>query len=426
LPAAVNGCYRASREATVLGRGQGIASNVWSRRLWEATDRARFPCHAICCLLLVLIALWPVHSAIAQELVVGPSPAGTAGGLHLRLAFDQTSSSLTFFLRNPGLLRLTIIGTVLLIMGNTAGGGIQAWAPTYLQVQQGLDISTVGWLGVVQSLGLLLGYNAAGWVADALSRRYSLMIFFGLGVVSLIVFGLVSNLVLLGVALFVVGVSTGGQFGNFIVYVSELFPTQARASGVGWCMGIGLFFWALVPLVLSSLAPTGNFDLERLRVVRRVAVHEIGATVDQGMSEADLLVGHIVAPVGAQWIEATATSPGRFVARTWVATRRADAWERFSSRLTPGRSLVAPHCRGMPLLVAPSEKTSTRALPGTSTTAGAAASWLAPARAMLARSSARSVSASPAYPQSSTWLFARAQQSMRAATRHLMLWGCMR
>jgi MFS family permease len=157
------------------------------------------------------------------------------------------------------LRRVTIIGTVLLIMGNTAGGGIQAWAPTYLKLQQGLDISTVGWLGVVQSLGLLLGYVGAGWVADTLSRRYSLMIFFGLGVVSLIVFGLVSGLAVLGVAFFVVGVSTGGQFGNFVVYLSELFPTHARASGVGWCMGIGLFFWALVPLVLSTLAPTGNF-----------------------------------------------------------------------------------------------------------------------------------------------------------------------
>jgi putative MFS transporter len=157
------------------------------------------------------------------------------------------------------LLRVTTIGTVLLIMGNTAGGGIQAWAPTYLKVQHGLDISTVGWLGVVQALGLLLGYVGAGWVADALSRRYSLMIFFALGVVSLIIFGLVSGLALLGVAFFVVGVSIGGQFGNFVVYLSELFPTHARATGVGWCMGIGLFFWALVPLVLSSLAPTGNF-----------------------------------------------------------------------------------------------------------------------------------------------------------------------
>jgi MFS family permease len=157
------------------------------------------------------------------------------------------------------LLRVTAIGTVLLVMGNTAGGGIQAWAPTYLKVQHGLDISAVGWLGVVQGLGLLLGYVSAGWVADVLSRRYSLMIFFGLGVVSLIVFGLVSGLVLLGAAFFVVGISTGGQFGNFVVYLAELFPTHARASGVGWCMGIGLFFWALVPLVLSALAPTGNF-----------------------------------------------------------------------------------------------------------------------------------------------------------------------
>ena len=176
-----------------------------------------------------------------------------------KAAGERTTGFPMGSLFKPDLLRPTIIGTVLLIMGNAAAGGIQAWAPTFLKIQHNLDISTVGWLGVVQSLGLLLGYNAAGWIADALSRRYSLMIMFALGVVSIIAFGLVNNLVLLGIAFFVVGVSTGGMFGNFIVYLSEMFPTHARATGVGWCMGIGLFFWALVPLVLSALAPTGNF-----------------------------------------------------------------------------------------------------------------------------------------------------------------------
>lgn len=155
--------------------------------------------------------------------------------------------------------KLTLIGTVLLVMGNTAGGGITAWAPTFLKLSRGLDISSVGWLGVVNALGLLAGYNAAGWIADAWSRRWSLMLFFALGVVSIAAFGLVTNLVLIGVAYFVVGVAQGGQFGNFIVYLSELFPTRARATGVGWCMGVGLFFWALVPFVLGVLAPSGDF-----------------------------------------------------------------------------------------------------------------------------------------------------------------------
>jgi MFS family permease len=159
----------------------------------------------------------------------------------------------------PDLRRATVLGTVLLIMGNTAGGGILAWAPTFLKLQRGLDISSVGWFGVVFSIGLFVGYNLAGVMADLTSRRISLMLAFGLGIVSQLAFGLVTNLVLLAIAIFLVGVAGGGQFANFIVYLSEMFPTRARATGVGWCMGIGLFFWAAVPLILSYLAPTGNF-----------------------------------------------------------------------------------------------------------------------------------------------------------------------
>lgn len=153
----------------------------------------------------------------------------------------------------------TLIGTVILLAGNAAGSGILSWAPTYLKVARGLDIGSVGWFGTVFAVGLFLGYNLAGVVSDWTSRRVSLMIFFALDIVALIAFGLVTNLVALAVASLLVGIGGGGQFGNFITYLSELFPTSARATGVGWCMGIGLVIWSIVPLALGYLAPTGNF-----------------------------------------------------------------------------------------------------------------------------------------------------------------------
>ena len=159
----------------------------------------------------------------------------------------------------PTLRRATIIGMIILLAGNAAGSGILAWAPTYLKVNRGLDIASVGWLGTIDAMGLFVGYNLAGIVSDWTSRRTSLMIFFALGIVALIAFGLAGSIALLAVAYFVVGVAGGGQFGNFITYLSEMFPTSARATGVGWCMGIGLVAWSIVPLVLGLLAPTGNF-----------------------------------------------------------------------------------------------------------------------------------------------------------------------
>lgn len=159
----------------------------------------------------------------------------------------------------PGLIRATIIGTILLIVGNTAAGGIFAWAPTFLSIERGFDIATIGWFGVVLATGQLIGYNAFGWIADAIGRRPTFALYFSFGIVSVIVFSFVINVAMLAVAILFVGFTTAGTFAGFIIYLSELFPTSARATGVGWCMGIGLFFWALVPFVLGLLQPGSDF-----------------------------------------------------------------------------------------------------------------------------------------------------------------------
>src|SRR5439155_12635854 len=102
------------------------------------------------------------------------------------------------------------------------------------------------------------------------------------------------------------------------------------------------------------------------------------------------------------------------------AIRAAVVSERSSNRLSPARESVAHHSRGIPLVVDPNEKRSSRPLPGTFRTAGAAASSAfspAPERAMPASANVRSVSDNPAYAQSKTWLFARAQAVIRAAER---------
>ncbi len=128
-------------------------------------------------------------------------------------------------------------------------------------------------------------------------------------------------------------------------------------------------------------------------------------------------------------METTIRSPGRRAAATRAASRSAVAADRSGTRLIPARPFAAAQARGMPLVTAPTAKTSTRRPSPISRIAGAAAaspSRPAPAVFNPAPRRVARVSSSPGYPQSRTWLLASAQQSMPAAVRQGTLSGCIR
>src|SRR5260370_4976051 len=161
----------------------------------------------------------------------------------------------------PDLRKFTISGLVLLIAANFANGGIFSWAPTFLKQERGLDISSIGWYGIVLATGQLAGFNVCGLLADRIGRRTALVLFWSLCILSVASFGLDTNLLLLGCAAFFVGFSLTGIFSGCLIYLSEVFPTRARATGMGWCLGIGLFSFSIAPLLLGVLAPESSFGL---------------------------------------------------------------------------------------------------------------------------------------------------------------------
>jgi MFS family permease len=159
------------------------------------------------------------------------------------------------------LRKFTLIGMVLLVAANFANGGILSWAPVFLHQERGLDIASIGWYGIVLAVGQLVGLNVCGWLADRIGRRATLGLFWSLGILSVVAFGLVTNLLLLAGTAFFVGFSLAGIFSGCLIYLSEVFPTPARATGMGWCLGIGLFSFSLAPLLLGVLAPESSFGV---------------------------------------------------------------------------------------------------------------------------------------------------------------------
>jgi MFS family permease len=144
------------------------------------------------------------------------------------------------------------------------------WLPTILSlmVQKG-GMSGAGAVPFVShgimvwSIGGIAGYIVFGFIADLLGRRLTV----GLYSVGTIAAGLTLYLGLQSyhpwypVVLPIFGFFVFGVFSGFAVYLPELFPTQVRATGVGFTTGSARVITSFGPLVAGLLVGVfGSFN----------------------------------------------------------------------------------------------------------------------------------------------------------------------
>jgi MFS family permease len=135
------------------------------------------------------------------------------------------------------------------------------WLPTYLQQIRHLSIAGVGLYLLVNIAGSFLGYILGGYVSDGLGRRNALKLFAILGALSVYAYltlGTSSSMVMaLG---FPLGFAQSAMNAGVGPLLSEIFPTQLRATGQGFCYnagrGVGAFFPALVGIASASMGLT--------------------------------------------------------------------------------------------------------------------------------------------------------------------------
>ena len=118
-------------------------------------------------------------------------------------------------------------------------------------------------------------------------------------------------------------------------------------------------------------------DLDALDVMRRVAVHDVGAAVvDEPVGEGALFAGDIEAPVAAPVHRHHDDVAGPPLPVAELGDRpRPCAAETRSRKFTPARPRVAAQSAGTPLSSVAQAKTSTRPVGPSAISAGAAASW---------------------------------------------------
>ncbi|MGW6118000.1 MFS transporter [Nocardia sp. NPDC055165] len=157
------------------------------------------------------------------------------------------------------LRRRTLLGTLMAALALFGYWGSMTWLPTYLTTERGLATTSVALFITMLNLGMFLGYNGFGYLADHIGRHRTIIITL-LGVtLTLPIYALTTQ----ETALLWMGPLFGAFtafFGLFGSYLGELFPTRARATGAGFCFNVGRGVSALAPFALAGLAASIGFQ----------------------------------------------------------------------------------------------------------------------------------------------------------------------
>ena len=140
----------------------------------------------------------------------------------------------------PPLLRRTLLACLLSIGLQGSVVTILTWLPTFLKTERGLSTSMSGTYIAVVTAGAFFGYIANGYLSDLWSRRYCLLAFCAASYVFVILYAYVpmSDTAMLWLG-FPFGFVALGNFGSLAPFLTELFPTELRATGQGFSNSIG-------------------------------------------------------------------------------------------------------------------------------------------------------------------------------------------
>jgi MFS family permease len=156
---------------------------------------------------------------------------------------------------SPGLLKTTLLGSLL---GMGAHGGYYAlmtWLPTYLKTERQLSVlSTGGYLAVI-IVAFWFGCIASAQLLDRIGRRRNVALFAVCSTVTVLVYLMIplTNMEMLVLG-FPLGFFAAGIPASLGALFNELFPAHIRGAGVGFCYNFGRIASAGFPVLVGYMS----------------------------------------------------------------------------------------------------------------------------------------------------------------------------
>ncbi len=149
----------------------------------------------------------------------------------------------------------TIKITVMVSGAQGAGYAVGIWMPEYLRTVRHISATGTGGFLLVQILGALIGFLIGTYLSDIIGRKWTFLwsAILTLIMIPIFMFAPINNfgLLLLGIPLNIAILMKFPPMGPFM---TELYPTDVRGTGQGFCYNAGRAVGALFPAAVGFLA----------------------------------------------------------------------------------------------------------------------------------------------------------------------------
>ena len=154
-------------------------------------------------------------------------------------------------------LRITLFASLLAVGAQGGFYAVMIWLPTYLKTARHLSVLNTGGYLMVVIVASFIGYVSSAYLTDAIGRRKCFYLFSVCSVITVLAYMFldISNTAMLFLG-FPLGFFASGIYSPIGAFFNELYPTEIRGSGVGFCFNFGRAVGALFPALVGSLSAT--------------------------------------------------------------------------------------------------------------------------------------------------------------------------
>jgi MFS family permease len=156
--------------------------------------------------------------------------------------------------------------------------GVMIWLPSYLATQFKFGLTKTGLWTAVTILGMAFGIWVFGMFADKVGRRPALLTFQAGAFIMVLVYSQLTNESALLIGGAIMGMFVNGMLGGYGALLSELYPTEARATAENVLFNLGRGVGGFGPFVVGTLAVTYSFSVA-IALLAVIYLIDIVATV---------------------------------------------------------------------------------------------------------------------------------------------------